>query len=68
MGVVLITEKIADEISKDLKDFRLVNTIPIVLEIPDKKGRIKDHTDFASHLVKKAVGVNIDKNKDVGGT
>jgi len=51
---------------KDLKDFRLLYSIPIVVEIPDKQGRLKDHTDFVSHLVKKAVGINIDKKKESG--
>ena len=62
-GIVFITEKVAEEIQRELKDFRLQNNIPIILEIPDKKGRLKDHVDFVSHLIKKAVGVEISKEK-----
>lgn len=60
LGVVFITEKIVEDLGKNLKDYRLRENFPIVVEIPDKKGRREDHTDFISHLVKKTVGVRID--------
>ncbi len=61
IGIVFITEKIVEDIGKYLKDYRIRNNIPIIIEIPDKKGRISDHVDFVSHLIKKAVGVEVDK-------
>jgi len=61
IGVVFITEKIAKDISKYLKDFRMQHDTPIIVEIPDKKGRLDDHVDFISHLIKKAVGIDIEK-------
>jgi V/A-type H+-transporting ATPase subunit F len=63
IGVLFITEKIADDLGEHLKDFRLRNNIPIIVEIPDKKGRIKGHVDFVSHLIKKAVGIEVKKQK-----
>jgi len=63
IGILFITEKIAKDIDKYLKDFRIRNNVPIIIEIPDKKGRIEDHVDFVSHLIKKAVGVEISKDK-----
>jgi V/A-type H+-transporting ATPase subunit F len=63
IGVVFITEKIAETISKYLKDFRLRYDTPIIVEIPDKKGRLEDHVDFVSHLIKKAVGIDITKKE-----
>ena len=63
IGIVFITEKVAEELQRELKDFRLQNNIPIILEIPDKKGRLKDHVDFVSHLIKKAVGIEVEKEK-----
>lgn len=63
IGIILITEKIANEIKTKLNDFRLRNTIPIILEIPDKNGRLIDHIDYISSLIKKAVGVEIIKDK-----
>lgn len=63
IGIVFITEKIAEDLGKHLKDYRIRNNIPIFVEIPDKKGRQKDHVDFVSHLIKKAVGVEVNKDK-----
>ena len=61
IGVVFINEKIADDISRELNEYRLRNILPIIVEIPDKKGRRKDHVDYVSHLIKKAVGIEISK-------
>lgn len=61
IGIVFINEKIAEDLDKYLKEYRLRNNVPIIIEIPDKKGRRKDHVDFVSHLIKKAVGVEINK-------
>lgn len=63
IGILFVTEKIAEELDKYLKDFRIRNIIPIIVEIPDKKGRLKDHVDFVSHVIKKAVGVEISKER-----
>ena len=61
IGILFVTEQIAEDIEKYLKDFRIRNNIPIIVEIPDKKGRKKDHVDFVSHLIKKAVGIEVKK-------
>ena len=61
IGIVFITEKIVEDIGKYLKDYRIRNNVPIVVEIPDKNGRRSEHLDFVSHLIKKAVGVEVDK-------
>ena len=61
IGIILITEIFAEELDKYLKDFRISNNLPIIVEIPDKKGRKKDHVDFVSHLIKKAVGIEVNK-------
>ena len=63
IGILFITEKIVDELDKYLKEFRVRNIIPIIVEIPDKKGRKKDHVDYVSHLIKKAVGIEVVKEK-----
>ena len=63
IGIIFITEQIVEDLQRELKDFRLQNNIPIILEIPDKKGRLQDHVEFVSHLIKKAVGVEISKEK-----
>jgi len=61
IGILFITEKIAEDIEKHLKDFRLRYNIPIIVEIPDKKGKIEGHENFISHLIKKAVGIEVKK-------
>jgi len=63
IGILFITEKIAEELGRELKDFRLKNNIPIIIEIPDKSGRKKEHVDYVSQLIKKAVGVEVVKDK-----
>ena len=63
IGLILITERISDEIKTKINEFRLKNTIPIIVEIPDKNGRIVDHIDYISNLIKKAVGVDLIKDK-----
>ena len=63
IGILFVTEKISEDLGKFLIDFRIRNNIPIIIEIPDKKGRIKDHVDFVSHVIKKAVGVEISREK-----
>jgi V/A-type H+-transporting ATPase subunit F len=61
LGIIFITESIAEQIGKVLNDYRLRYSIPIIIEIPDKSGRRKDHVDYVSKLIKKAVGVEVSK-------
>ena len=61
IAVLFITEKIAENLGKYLKDYRIRNTVPIIVEIPDKKGHRKDHVDYVSYLIKKAVGIEVNK-------
>ncbi len=59
IGLIIITEQIAEQIGKELNEFRLRNIIPIIVEIPDKHGRKEDRVDYISYLIKKAVGMEI---------
>ena len=61
IGIIIITESIAEKLGNILKEFRLRNNIPIIVEIPDKKGRKREHLDYISQLIKRAVGVEIKK-------
>jgi V/A-type H+-transporting ATPase subunit F len=61
VAVLFITEEIAKDLGKYLKDFRIRNAVPIIVEIPDKKGHRKDHVDYVSHLIKKAVGIEVNR-------
>jgi V/A-type H+-transporting ATPase subunit F len=64
VGVVIITEKIAQNLDAALKDFRLHKKTPIIVEIPDKTGKIKDHVDIVSLLIKRAVGIDVSKKEE----
>ena len=61
IGMVFISEKYVEALGNYLKDYRLRNNVPIIVEIPDKSGRIDGHVDFVSHLIKKAVGIEVKK-------
>ncbi len=63
VGIIFVTEKIAEQIGKQLKEFRLRNDLPVIVEIPDKKGHPEGHVDFISHLIKRAVGIDVSKKK-----
>jgi V/A-type H+-transporting ATPase subunit F len=63
IGILFITEKISEDLGKYLKDYRLRNNLPIIVEISDKKGRIKDHIDFISFIIKKAIGIEVIKKR-----
>ena len=61
IGILLISEQISQNLDKYIRDYRFTHNIPIILEIPDKKGKIKNHIDFVSYLIKKAVGVEVNR-------
>ena len=61
IGLVIITEPIADTLGKQLEQFRIRNLLPIIIEIPDKHGRKTDHVDYVDHIIKKAVGMELKK-------
>lgn len=63
IGVVIVTERIAHELGNVLKDFRIHNKLPVFVEIPDKKGKMEDHVDIVSHLIKRAVGIDVSKKE-----
>ncbi len=59
MGVIIITEKIADNIRAELKEISEGKVTPLIVEIPDKKGSIEKKVDPIKELVKRAVGLEI---------
>ena len=61
IGLIILTEHIAELLGKQLEQFRIRNLLPIIIEIPDKSGRKMDHVDYVTHLIKKAVGMELKK-------
>ncbi|MBN1280066.1 MAG: hypothetical protein JXA00_00285 [Candidatus Thermoplasmatota archaeon] len=63
IGIVIITEQYAAALGTLLKEFRIHKKQPLFVEIPDKNGVLKDHVDMVSHLIKRAVGMDITKKE-----
>ncbi|HEC81441.1 MAG TPA: hypothetical protein ENI42_03325 [Thermoplasmatales archaeon] len=62
VGVLFITEDVADHISRDIKEYLLQRKgFPIVVEIPGKEKAKPEHMDHISLLIKRAVGVDIER-------
>ncbi|WGI17451.1 V-type ATP synthase subunit F [Methanonatronarchaeum sp. AMET-Sl] len=58
IGIVITTERIAEQNREELKRFRdRGDVFPIIVEIPDKHGSTQSQLQ---EMVKKAVGVEID--------
>ncbi|HEC94990.1 MAG TPA: V-type ATP synthase subunit F [Thermoplasmatales archaeon] len=62
IGVLFITENIADLIAREIKEYLLQQrNFPIVVEIPGKAEGKPEHMDHISLLIKRAVGVDIER-------
>jgi len=49
----------ADKIAKKITRIKLQRELPIIVEIPDKKGKIEGREDSVEKLIKRAVGVEV---------
>ncbi|MEE9612661.1 MAG: V-type ATP synthase subunit F [Desulfatiglandales bacterium] len=58
-GVIIITEKLADQLREDISIVTEGKVTPIVVEIPDRGGSVEKKFDPIKELVKRAVGVEI---------
>ena len=58
MGIVLITQRIASEIQSLVDETRLRMATPIVLEIPDRNGPVKDR-EAALDIVRRLIGIKV---------
>lgn len=58
VGVILITEKIAQKIREEIEPYIYESTFPLVLEIPDRQG-VGNSKKSLTDLIEEAVGINI---------
>ena len=61
IGIILLTEKVAEEIGSILEEanrFRK-GIMPIILEIPDRSGPLPEKIDPMRELIKRTVGFEI---------
>lgn len=57
-GMVIISERFAEQIKAEIGRMQEGRLFPMVVEIPDKKGRI-ERPDPLAHVIKMAVGIDI---------
>jgi len=61
VGIMFITEGIAKSLARELKEFFLQGReYPIIVEIPGKE-KVEGYIDSISSLIRRAVGINIDR-------
>ncbi|MHA1754550.1 MAG: V-type ATP synthase subunit F [Candidatus Odinarchaeia archaeon] len=58
VGLIIITEQLAAKIKQLIKNI-IKEGFPIIIEIPDKKGPLREEEDPIRELIRKAVGVDI---------
>jgi V/A-type H+-transporting ATPase subunit F len=58
IGIVLITEKLAELVSDEIYKLKLSHRIPLIVEIPDRHGSRKAE-DTITHYVRDAIGLKI---------
>ena len=58
VGILLVTELLAEKVSEELKLVRLDSTKPIVTIIPDRHGE-KRRSDYITNYIKESIGLKI---------
>ena len=61
ISVIIITEKVADNIREYINKKVGSKTLPMVIEIPDKSGTSDRDSDPMSELIKRVIGVEMVK-------
>lgn len=59
ISIIIIAERKAEEIREDLVRLTEGRRFPLIVEIPDKQGRMEGKVDLIKELVRKAVGIDI---------
>lgn len=60
VGVILITERLAAQVQDQITRIQEEKPYPIIVEIPDKEGKLETGTGVLRELVRRAVGVDLD--------
>ena len=58
IGIIIVTEKIAAELRKEMEDYVFGRSFPLVIEIPDRTGPMPDRVSIRQ-MVRAAVGINV---------
>lgn len=58
IGIVVITEKLANQIRDRINDYLFTRNFPLIVEIPDREGVDPNRIGFRQ-LVNKAIGIKL---------
>lgn len=58
IGILILTEKIVDMIKDEVMDYKIKSKTPLVIEIPDRYGSIRE-TNAIEEYIRNSIGVRI---------
>ncbi len=58
IGIIIITERIAAKIRREMEEYVFGHNFPLIIEIPDRTGPMEGRLSIRE-LVRSAVGVNV---------
>lgn len=58
VGIVILTEKVADLALEDIMNYKLKQKKPLIIEIPDRHGSARG-TDVITSYIRESVGIRI---------
>ena len=58
IGVVIITERVADQIREQVDRYVFTEDFPLILEIPDRRGRIEGRPSLRE-VANRAIGISV---------
>lgn len=58
VGILLVTELLAEKVAEELKEIRLDPTKPVVTIIPDRHGP-RRRSDYITNYIKESIGLKI---------
>lgn len=58
LGIILITEILAEKVKEEIKEIKLTKNLPIIVEIPDRHGSRRP-ADFLTRFIRESIGLKI---------
>ncbi|KUK98541.1 MAG: Vacuolar H+transporting two-sector ATPase F subunit [Atribacteria bacterium 34_868] len=58
VGILLITELLAERVQSEINDLKLARNMPIIVEIPDRHGTRRP-SDFLTRYIRESIGLKI---------
>ncbi len=58
IGILILTEKIVDMIGKEVMDYKIKSKRPLIIEIPDRHGSIRE-SNVIEEYIRNSVGIRI---------